>query len=79
MGSSKKADALKVAYCYANIDGANHKAWVIDQMVRALCGCKYNFKTERYGENGKYQIWVKRHNQGEDGLETYSWDRGVAP
>ncbi len=38
-------DALDIAKKYGDIDGAHHKAWVIDQMVRALCLTK-----ERYLE-----------------------------
>lgn len=31
--------ALDYAGQYGQIDGAHHKAWVIDQVVRALTGC----------------------------------------
>ena len=31
--------ALDYAVRYGGIDGDHHKAWVIDQMVRALTGC----------------------------------------
>lgn len=34
--------ALDVAVEYGCVDGAHHKAWVIDQMVRALAGCRYH-------------------------------------
>jgi hypothetical protein len=33
--------ALQIAARYGQIDGAHHKAWVIDQMVRALLGDQY--------------------------------------
>ena len=59
-------EALDLAYRYGSIDGGHHKMWVIDQMVRALTG-------DGYGK------WVQEHNLGEDGPETYSWDRGIAP
>ena len=58
--------ALEIAFEYASIDGEWHKTWVIDQMVRALTG-------------DNYPNWVARHNRGEDGLDTYSWDQGLAP
>lgn len=58
--------ALDVAARYGGIDGAHHKAWVIDQMVRSLCG-------ERYEE------FVTAAKDGEDGPETYGWDCGIAP
>jgi hypothetical protein len=31
--------ALELATIYGQIEGAHHKAWVIDQMVRALTEC----------------------------------------
>ena len=61
-------EALEVADRYGGIDGGHHKAWVIDQMVRNLCGT-----TE------EYQRWVGTHVTGEDGPFTYSWDEGIAP
>ena len=30
--------ALSIAVAYGGVDGAHHKDWVIDQMVRALTG-----------------------------------------
>ena len=64
--TDKEKKALKVAFEYAQIDGAHHKDWVIDQMVRALTG-------------DGYEVWVVEHNQGEDGADTYEWDEGIAP
>jgi len=61
-----KKKALKIAWEYAGIDGSHHKAWVIDQMVRALLG-------------DKYDKWIKAYCKGEDGPDTYSWDCGIAP
>jgi hypothetical protein len=60
------AKALNVAVQYGGIDGIRHKAWVIDQMVRALTG-------------DKYDALVAKAKSGEDGPDTYSWDCGVAP
>lgn len=34
-------DALRIARDDGPIDGAHHKMWVIDQMVRALTGDQY--------------------------------------
>lgn len=48
------------------IDGAHHKNWVLDQVVRILAGDRY------------YQI-VADARYGEDGPGTYSWDEGIAP
>ena len=33
--------ALNIAQRYGSIEGSHHKAWVIDQMVRALTGLAY--------------------------------------
>lgn len=60
------SDALAVARAYGQDDGAHHKAWVIDQMVRALTGSAYD-------------EWIAAFRAGEDGPETYSWDEGIAP
>lgn len=49
-----------------SFDGAHHKMWVIDQMVRALTGPNYD-------------KWVEDFCAGEDGPETYEWDEGIAP
>ena len=58
--------ALDVAYSHGQTDGAHHKAWVIDQMVRRLLG-------------DNYDEWIKnyKHEDGDD--EAYSWDVGIAP
>lgn len=83
------AKALEIAR-YGNIGGAHHKAWVIDQMVRALTGCpvvmgmatdyqgrEYSFET--FGESDAYRQFVAEHDSGEDGPGTYQWDKGIAP
>jgi hypothetical protein len=58
--------AVEIAVRWGGIDGGHHKAWVIDQMVRALTG-------ERYA------TVVAEARDGEDGPETYDWDVGIAP
>lgn len=58
--------ALELARAYGGIDGSHHKAWVIDQMVRALTG-------------SSYEQFVVDAKDGEDGPETYEWDEGIAP
>lgn len=58
--------ALHVLLRYGQTDGAHHKAWVIDQAVRALTGHAYE---ETIAE------WC----DGDDGPETYAWDEGIAP
>jgi hypothetical protein len=58
--------ALEIAGRYGGVDGAHHKAWVIDQMVRVLTG-------------PTYEMWVAEQKAGEDGPDTYDWDVGIAP
>ena len=58
--------ALTLAVDYGGIDGAHHKDWVIDQMVRVLAG-------------DDYDKIVAKACAGEDGPQTYSWNVGIAP
>lgn len=59
-------DALDLIDRYGGIDGAHHKQWVLDQVVRILAG-------------PNYQLWVERHCAGEYGPNSYEWDVGVIP
>lgn len=59
-------DALDVLTRYGQTDGAHHKAWVIDQAVRALTG-------DGYVEH------VRAATAGRHGPDTYPWDTGIAP
>jgi len=52
--NDKKA-ALEIAYRYASIDCAHHKAWVIDQMVRKLTGDSYKEWVRKYEASGEYE------------------------
>ncbi len=58
--------AIDLAVKYGGNDGAHHKDWVIDQMVRVLAG-------------EKYEEIVREACDGEDGANTYSWEVGIAP
>jgi hypothetical protein len=51
--------------------GDHHKAWVVDQMVRALTGCY-----EGQGESGGYRRFVTEFD-AKWGAGT--WKEGVAP
>lgn len=77
------ARALDIARRYGGIDGAHHKMWVIDQMVRALTGCPTVKRTaneyETQGESEDYRRWVADARSGDDGPETYGWDVGITP
>lgn len=82
--------ALDIIAYGGGIDGAHHKQWCLDQVVRALTGAKLS-KMEAVDCNDKpyeymtqdvsreYLKWVEEFNAGEDGPETYSWDEGIAP
>ncbi len=69
--------AINMIVQFGGIDGDHHKTWVLDQAVRALCGCPE--KDESFGTNEQYEDIVREAKAGEDGPETYSWDVGVAP
>ena len=82
--------ALAIAVQFGGIDGDHHKAWTIDQMVRALTGCPlvpttlkdcqgtpYTFLDQ--GESAEYQQLVADACAGADGPNTYGWDEGIAP
>ena len=62
--------AMEIAWCYSQNDGAHHKAWVIDQMVRALC------ETEDI-----YKQWVADYTKpfSDNPGDYYEWDVGIAP
>ena len=63
--------ALEIAWRFSQIDGAWHKAWVIDQMVRALCGDEETYKMLINAYTEPFMIC------GE--LDHYNWDEGIAP
>ena len=58
--------AVEIAVKHGGTDGAHHKAWVIDQMVRFLTW-------------DKYEKVVADAKAGEDGPDTYEWDCGIPP
>ena len=65
----QKQEALGVAMSYGNTYGSHHKMWVIDQMVRKLCG-----------DDETYKVWIMTHNDGEDGPDTHEWGTcGIVP
>lgn len=58
--------AIDIAITFGGTDGAHHKMWVIDQILRTLAG-------------SEYESIVADAKDGEDGPDTYEWDGGVAP
>ncbi len=73
--------ALDLIEGYGGIDGAHHKMWVIDQVVRVLHADTIPdiAHGETVPKNPAYEAWVVRVKAGEDGPETYGWDEGIAP
>ena len=63
------AAAIEVASRYGGIDGAHHKQWCLDQMLRALMG------PERFAE------FIANRTLGPNGEPDYyfPWDEGIAP
>lgn len=61
-----QVEALDIILRFGGADGAHHKQWVLDEVVKALAG-------------DNYDQWVASYNNGVDGPETYHWDRGIAP
>jgi hypothetical protein len=74
-------NALQILTDYGGIDGEHHKAWAIDQAIRALCGvpCPENQKAPGNTANAEYIRYVYESCQGEDGDWTFEWNVGVAP
>lgn len=58
--------SLDVAFEWSQIDGAHHKMWTIDQMVRELTG-------------DDYPKWVATYEIDEETNEKYEWEKGTAP
>lgn len=83
--------ALDYIMAYGGIDGAHHKDWVLDQVVRILngtrietCVAKWDCGTENLRFNTlepsqDYIDWVDELKSGCDGPETYGYDEGIPP
>ena len=59
-------DSLNLIVQYGGVDGAHHKQWLLDQVVRIL-------------SNKAYDVWLDVYSDGADGPDTYEWDTGIAP
>jgi hypothetical protein len=71
-------EILGLIKCYGGIDGAHHKQWVLDQIVRISCFCQQD-ETGKYTSNFVYEKWIEEYMDGENGPKTYSWDTGITP
>lgn len=81
------AKALGLAGPCSGIDEFAHRTWVIDQMVRALCGCPIvktpvlcadgsEYELERQDENDEYHAFLSEYEGGGGGHE---WEMGTPP
>ena len=59
-------EAIDVGIRHGGHDEAHHKAWVIDQMLRALLG-------------PKYEQTIRESCDGPDGPNSWIHDEGIAP
>ena len=82
--------ALRIVERYGQIDGAYHKAWVLDQVARVLCGASVTVTEARWADHAPeerftvgtceaYESWVRALRAGEDGPDSYDYDVGIAP
>ena len=60
--------ALRIAWSYGQSEDDNHKSWVIDQMVRALCG-----------NNEEYKEFVEIYETPVGYEDYFKWNIGIAP
>lgn len=72
-------DALNIATQYGTIDGAHHKMWAIDQMVRTLTGTlsvtqSWSADNNYYDYVPDYDDFVRDRYEG-----GYEWSTGIAP
>ena len=75
MSAKKKIEeALDIAMSYGSCDGSHHKMWVIDQMVRALTGPRYEeWVTAARGEKMFDDEYLEEFEY------EYEWDEGIPP
>ena len=53
-------------YTYACHKAPENKQWLLDQIMRII-------------HEDKYDAWVEKYCDGEDGPNTYTWDVGKVP
>jgi len=88
----KAADwAMWFIESYGQIDGTQHKQWVIDSVTRILKGTKVIVSMAKWTDgqteyriildkpSTKYLKWVKEYKTDENGDEAYGYEAGVAP
>lgn len=75
--------ALAIAHNYGAAEGEHQKMWCIDQMVRALTGCKRELRTSEHGSacyvltpSSEYLDFL---DKVEDEGQGPPWDEGEPP
>ena len=76
--SVRRSNASSILFLFGQTDGVHHKTWVIDQVLRALCGCEYDIENECFKQNQEYQDWIHNYCYV-NGEQEYEWDCGIAP
>lgn len=78
--------ALAIAVAYGSIDGAHHKDWTIDQMVRALTGCPVGLNPGSPGQPSAREHVAQLESQEYKELvaevcngDAEGWPTGIAP
>ncbi len=66
--------ALDLALRYGQISESHHKAWVIDQIVRALLGCAFDKDLNCIKDSSAYLTFVQNATD-----DDYDWYTGIAP
>ncbi len=72
--SARIGSALEVVKEYGTIEGDHHRAWVLDQVLRALTGDKYDEFVEEHFVQEDPTI----HDE-EGPIRVNYWDEGIAP
>jgi hypothetical protein len=62
---NKEKEILSIAEDYGGYDGGHHKQYALNEIVKIITG-------------DKYEQWVNDYENGEDGPNTYEWDKGIA-
>lgn len=79
MSDEQRLDAILVFIGQSgDTDGAHHKQWALDQIVRIATKCK-NDGLGNYIKSAEYHEWIRFHADGEDGPNTHEWDEGLTP
>lgn len=63
----KLKSILKLIFSYGDLSGENRKQWLINQILETIL------------DGDEYNQFIAEYCDGEDGPNTYYWDKGIAP